>query len=73
MSRNRRQDAAASAHGERWFREGVTSLLSAPADAVPAPRRTTLGIQAVVQAEIQGEIGEIAPHASLDLPFFSPR
>lgn len=55
MSRARRPDPAATAHDERWFRQGPRPLLAAPDAEAPASRMAALGIQAVIQAEIRTE------------------
>jgi hypothetical protein len=70
MSRQRR-DHAAGAQNERWFREGVQTLLATPEEA-QLPRRAANNVQVVVQAESQVVAGGVQAYSSLSL-FSWPR
>ena len=67
MSRQR-QDPAAGAHQERWFRTGAHALLADP-NAAQQPRRATINVQAVIQAEIQADTGDVQAYSSFSFSF----
>ncbi len=67
MSRQR-QDPASDAHQERWFRTGAQALLADP-NAAQQPRRATINVQAVVQAEIRADTGDVQAYSSFSFSF----
>lgn len=67
MSRQR-QDPASGAHQERWFRTGALALLADP-NAAQQPRRAAINVQAVVEAEIQADTGDVQAYSSFSFSF----